>query len=87
MKKYVGNRNSSRMLLVRDRTLYCDSISNGASCDGAHTLLCVNVISIFLGSYCRSNNSVIWRTRQHMAAMYDQQPLEGGSRDMQMSAC
>lgn len=47
----------------------------------------VNIISIFLGFLCCSNNSVIWHTRQHMAAIYDQRPLLRGDWNMQMSQC
>lgn len=45
---------------------------------------CVKIIFIFLGALCRGNNSVIWRIRQHMAAVDDQQPPLRGDWDTLM---
>lgn len=59
-------------------------VGNGGSFDWFCTSFCVKIIFIFLGALCRGNNSVIWRTRQHMAAVYDQQPPLRGDWNMLM---
>lgn len=51
---------------------------------GFCTSFSVKIIFIFLVALCCGNNSVIWRTRQHMAAVYDQQPPLRGDWDMLM---
>lgn len=59
-----------------------DSINNCGSFDCFCASFCVKIISIFLAALCCGNNSVIRCTRQHMAAVFDQQPPLRGDWDM-----